>query len=332
MNRSKLVAFTLATWLGTAGAAAQSSNERTLAEAFFQDGRKLLEEGKVPEACAKFGESQRIAPALGTLLNLAVCHERQGKLATAWAEFTAAATQAARAQDAERQLFAEERVKELQPRVPRLTISAEAPPPGLQIRLDATTMGEGALGSSIPIDPGEHAIEVSAPGYEPWSSKFQVTEGKQEALRVPPLRPSEAAPSAPAPSPSSSPAPAASTTQIGTAPAHGGAQRTLGYAALGVGALGLGLGGYFGLQTFSKRDDADANCPDQRCDATGYAKIEEARDSATLSTIGFGVGLAGVAAGTWLLLSAESPRETAGWRVLPDAHASGGGVHVGRSF
>lgn len=49
------------------------------AQAAFQEGRRLLMAGSMLEACAKFEESNNLAPALGTLLNLAVCEEKAGR-------------------------------------------------------------------------------------------------------------------------------------------------------------------------------------------------------------------------------------------------------------
>src|SRR5437762_8395146 len=61
------------------------------AEALFEEGRQLLEGGHVDEACLKLKESYAQEAASGTLLNLALCHQIQGKMATAWAEFGATA-------------------------------------------------------------------------------------------------------------------------------------------------------------------------------------------------------------------------------------------------
>jgi hypothetical protein len=295
-------------------AGADAASDRAMAEAFFQEGRTLLDEGKVVQACAKLGESQRLAPALGTLLNLGVCHEREGKLAAAWAEFSSAAAQAARAKDAERQLFAEERLRELGPRLPKLVVTSEETLPGMQLELDGTLLGSGALGSSLPIDPGKHTMTVRAPERAVWTSAFELREGEQRTLSIPRLEPLTVAPAAPlASAPAPAPAPAAPVSDAGAAreDGGGGTQRTLSYVLLGVGVLGVGAGTFFGLRTFSQRDEADAHCPAERCDPTGYAGIEDARDSALLSTIAFAVGAAGIASGTWLLVSAEPEQRSA---------------------
>src|SRR5262252_3647063 len=66
------------------------------ADALFKEGEQLFSAGKVDEACRKFEASQNLDPALGTLINVAVCHAREGKTASAWAEFHDALAQAKR--------------------------------------------------------------------------------------------------------------------------------------------------------------------------------------------------------------------------------------------
>src|SRR5262245_33315596 len=78
-------------WLAPGMASAQSSGtEVALAEMLYRQGRQLMAEGKVSEACPKFAESYRLDAATGTLLNLASCHESERKLATAWLEYSEA--------------------------------------------------------------------------------------------------------------------------------------------------------------------------------------------------------------------------------------------------
>jgi len=45
------------------------------AEKLFRDGRALLQENKLAEACAAFERSDAIEPRIGTVLNLADCRE-----------------------------------------------------------------------------------------------------------------------------------------------------------------------------------------------------------------------------------------------------------------
>src|SRR5580692_6130162 len=71
----------------------------TVADAVFREAQGLLAQGKTHEACEKFAESNRLDPQLGTLLNLAVCHEQEERTATAWSDYDAVVEQARRRGD-----------------------------------------------------------------------------------------------------------------------------------------------------------------------------------------------------------------------------------------
>src|SRR5690606_38490038 len=122
-------------------------NNVALAESLFQQGRELLVQGKTAEACPKFAESHRIEPATGTLLGLAMCHEQEGKLATAWAEYTEVAAAARRDGQEDRVQFAENKAKELGERLSTLTIQVPeqvATIDGLEVKRNGVSLGEGA--------------------------------------------------------------------------------------------------------------------------------------------------------------------------------------------
>jgi tetratricopeptide (TPR) repeat protein len=129
-----------------------------MAEALFKEGKRLLKEGKVAEACRKLEGSYRIDPAPGTLLNLALCHEEEGKTATAWGELTESRELAKKAKRADRLKLAEDHIRELEPKLSRFVVAVpkEAAVKDMVVEVDAVPLDPGAWGTAIPIDPGEH--------------------------------------------------------------------------------------------------------------------------------------------------------------------------------
>src|SRR2546421_10932747 len=105
----------------SAGAQSRAA-DYPIAQALFEEGRTLMAGGHYTEACLKFAESQRLDAASGTLLNLAVCHEKLGKTATAWAEYNDVVAATLREGNAERQRIASERIRALEPRLCHLSV------------------------------------------------------------------------------------------------------------------------------------------------------------------------------------------------------------------
>ncbi len=80
--------------------------------------------------------------------------------------------------------YAKERVAALEPRVPRLTIKlADGAPDGTKVTLDGQEVAAGDIGNPLPVDPGQHVIDVTAPGRETTVYKVRLVEGeKREAI------------------------------------------------------------------------------------------------------------------------------------------------------
>jgi hypothetical protein len=178
---------------GTARAA--TPEEQRLAQALFDDGRRLMEEERFAEACPKLAESQRLDPGGGTLLNLAICYEGEGKLATANLQFAEALREAIRDGRKDREEIARQRLAEIERSVPRVTVVV--PPaarrPELSVRLDALELRPAAWGVATEVDPGKHVVEASLPGAAPWRTEITVSAGEKKVVEIPPLAPPTAA-------------------------------------------------------------------------------------------------------------------------------------------
>lgn len=315
-----------------------SATSLALAESLFREAKTLMTQGNAAEACPKFAESNRLDPKLGTLLNLALCHEQEGRMASAWAEFNEVASRAAKAAEAEREKFAREHSAAVEKRISHLTITVAepTPPSGFDVRLDGEAIGPSLWGFAIPVDPGEHKIEATAPGKERWSRSVAVTkEPSSQKIVVPALTGATSLP--PANSASSASVTPGAPPVAPPPPPGGGdsSRRTAGYLVGGVGLAGVVVGSIFGIKTFAKKSDSQSHCnaTTRTCDGAGIELQDSARSASTISTIGFGVGLLGLGAGAWLLLSAgPSSTESTGVRLTPMIGSSGASLSASGSW
>ena len=168
--RPRLVAWALICLSLGIGSIARATDDAERAEQLFIHGQQLMRAGDLHEACALLEESHRRDAALGTLLNLALCHQRQGRTASAFREYVAAAVWADRrgTADAERGRYAREQSGMLARSLSLLRIEVRSPPADLTVRLDGEVVDAAELAVAFPVDPGRHRLEVSARGKRPW--------------------------------------------------------------------------------------------------------------------------------------------------------------------
>jgi len=299
---------------GAAPAQAQqptSSTAKVGAETLFEEGRRLMADGKVADACPKFAESQRLDPSPGTLLNLASCYEKSGRLASAWATYREGASSASATGRQDLLATAQRHAEQLFPTLPRVSLNVSAPVDGLSVVLDGVAVGRAEWGVAVPVDPGDHTVEATAAHFKPWSTKLSVSkDAATTTVAVPAL---EAAPAdAPAPE---APSPASPTTAL-PPPASGDAwstQRTLAVIVGAVGVAGLGVAAGFAVGAKSAYNGSLSECqpntPDE-CTAAGVSQRNNALSLGNIAT-GFVVGGAvAAAAGVVLWITAPSARKT----------------------
>ena len=266
------------------------------AEALFKQGQTELEAGNYDVACGHLAESLRLDRAAGTLINLARCHELQGRTATAYREYREVADLASQAAQQERAKGALELAEALAPKLSRLRIQAPTGLTGLTIKRDGDVVDEGALNQFVPVDPGEHSVSATAPGRSSWATKVRVgAEADQQTVAVPTLDPT--------PPPE----------DAGGGP---GTLQIAGYVVGGVGVVGLVLGTAFGivaLQDVSAAEDDPALCPDKQCSPEGREAIDSATTKSHVSTVSLAVGGAALVAGVVMAFAsgASEPAETA---------------------
>ncbi len=310
-------------------AAAQGSPQAT-GRALFNEGVALYNKGDYEAACAKLEASLKAFSGIGTRGKLAECYEKLGRVASAYAAYREVAQLATRSGDPAREQVASERAKALEPKLSYVTVTL--PPgndvPGLVIKRNGRELDRSKLGSAEPVDAGNVAIDVSAPGRKTFNGHVAVAQGVAVRFDVPslavdaPARPEPVAPVVASPPPHEEPPPSA---LYGDPPRW---QKPLGIVLIGAGVVGVGLGSYFGLAAKSKYDGAFDNGSCDRatkaCDAAGQSATDDAHSKATVSTIMFGAGAGLAVAGVVVLLTAPS-RSPRALRIAPTSYAGGGG-------
>lgn len=315
------------------GDGAQNKSDKALARALFEDGRALMNEGDLDEACPKLAESFRLSPGGGTLLNLALCHEKQGKLATAWTEFNDALARAKRDDKPERVTFAEQHIEDLEPRLNRVTIelASGADLDGLTLTHNGAELTDAIVGTSFPVDGGRHVITASAPGRKAWKTTFELEpEGERREIVIPVLEL--------APDEGSGPSPKEDEA-MAEASDDGSMQRTIGLVIGGVGIAATLVGTVFGVRALSLRGESDDKCGDgDACPDTpegreGLAANEDAQLSASVANglIFPGLGLIGVGLVVLLTAPSDDGDEDGAW-ITPHLSPTHAGVVLSGRF
>jgi tetratricopeptide (TPR) repeat protein len=311
-------------------AQAQSSDSSALAEQLFNQARDLTKANKWAEACPKFEASLRYDPVLGTRLNLATCYEHIGKLASAWGLYRESMDAAKKAGDSKRADYAQKQATALEPRLPKLSISAPAnKPAGFVVKRDGTPIDSGELGVALYVDPGTHEVTAAAAGFEPFSITVTLIEGKTETLAIPAL----------VAKPVTEDKKPEVEAEVDTAAISAKARQRK-FIALGLGGGGvvaLAVGFVFGAKASSSYDDAKKLCGDDlACSSANFDKgkklVADARSAGTISTVLVGVGVAAVAAGVVVYLTAPKAPERATARLVPVPHQGGAGLALVGTF
>jgi hypothetical protein len=322
---------------------AQSAPEsdKVAAETLFEDGRRLAEAGKYPEACPKFADSQKLDPSAATLLNLANCLEKLGRTATSWATFKQAGSLATAVARNDYVATADRRANALFAKLARLIVSVPHALVGLVVKRDNAVLEHSEWGNPIPIDAGSHVLTATAPGYASWVSAVDIAQdGIEVSVVVPQLEALPAPRYAPAAPPSTekaaTPTPdvAVAVTNPTPGPSRSADSRhviglvvgSAGLASVGVGVVfsAVALSKYHALQSATASAcewDNQTVCNPQMLPQLSAERDDE-RTAGAAATWTLGLGAAALIAGAAIWITApsgakEHESQGSGWVVLP---------------
>ncbi len=292
------------------------------ADALFTEGKLLMEQGKFVEACDKLAESDALDPAIGTLGLLATCHEQQGRIATAWREYTQTAARADAVAD-DRGTFARERAKALEPQLPKLLVRLAVPDANVVVLRNGVRLTADELGVEAPIDPGTYEIVARWPDKPEFRTTVTVVAHKHAEVEI----------QNPTPPVVEKPRPV--ETKVGANLPPQSKPRVGPWIAAGVGLAGFGVGTAFAISAASKNSTSvtiENSCVTAAECQSGKDLREQAFTAATIANVAVGVGIVG--AGTAIVLALlpnHSPTpasKTKDARLVPYANGEGGGAFV----
>lgn len=334
------IAFVVAGALMFAAPAhAQQPIDEQKLNAIFAEARSAFVAGDYATACPKYEEVVRIKPGFGARIGLGDCYRAQGRRAKAWETYKGVVDEAPEAikrakgfteqsTARKRRDEAQARIDEIEPKLGWVTVVVPEAVLSLKdvvVKLDGVALDRAKWGIRLPVDKGDHLIDVSAPGKKAFSKSMALGEGADLSVAVLPLE-DDVPPVKPDPVGQVEVKTAPDAGQVGvTIPPLGGekpppdkvqpidtkdgffsTQRIVGLSLGGVGVGALIAGAAFGVQAIDKRDESEAggHCVGNRCDDIGLPLRQASYDAGNASTglfIGGGVMLA---AGAVLFLTA----------------------------
>jgi hypothetical protein len=292
-----------------AGVAAAQSSE---ADKLFEEGRQLMTAGKPAEACPKFEKSQELDPGRGTLINIAACYEAVGRLVDALSTFEEVAKEAAPAKDTKRLDASNERIAALKKRIPHLAVTLEENPPPEDFELKIA--GKDVTGQTdVLVDPGDVEVVASAAGRESWRTTVTISETQTVPVDVPVLPVAKGDDGSGGGSGDTTHPPPSPTR---TRKNHTRVMLGMSVAGGGVVAFAVSVGLAVSARgAYNKALDAHCGGRADGCDMIGLEQTRDARSNGNLATIIGSVGLAAIAGGVALWVTA--PKET-----VPDTRTS----------
>jgi hypothetical protein len=297
----------------------------------FDEGDKLMSDGRLAQACDAFDASNKVESRAGTLLRLGECREQNHELASAWSAYKDALTLA---KDPAKRDFARAKVAELEPKLSYLMIAVAElnKRPGLAITRNAKPVDPALWNHAVPVDGGEAVIVARADGYDEWKTTVTVPRERGKITVDVPELSEPAKPTLAEPAQRRAPpvAPVVMRVEAKPRPVFT-TRRKLALAVAGVAVTSVAVGSILGISAKTREDDAFALCPNPAVACANAPSADQFIRSGHSLAIGADVlfGVAGVAAiGAGALWFTGAPESRHPVTIVP----APSGISVAGSF
>jgi len=310
------------------------------AEELFREGKALLGARDYARACPLLATSFDLEPGTGVLLALAICHEGEGRLASASAEYKLAAERSATEGRADRARVARDRMLALEPRLSTLAIVPPAEARSRDhfvIRRSGVVLEREVWDTPVALDGGEYVVEASDSGKRTWRSNVALAaSGERRTVTIPSL--DDIAPAKASLAAAPPPANPHESTTAGERDAgkstEGGSGLTplqvVGIGTMAAGAIGIGVGTIYAIRALKKYEDSNDNgCEGDVCEGQGKADRQAARSAGNTATVAFAVGATLAVGGTVLFVlgaPSKEPAASSGAELHGAVSVTSGGV------
>jgi hypothetical protein len=288
-----------------------SAEDRASARVLGTEGTRLADANNCAAAVPKLDAAEKLFHAPTTLDRLGECQIALGQIVAGTENLTRVVREVLPAGSPPAFLAAQKRAQAAYaaavPRIGSLRIHVDgAALDQITVTVDGAPVPSALFDNSRPTDPGSHEVKASAPGYLATTANATLRDGADTsvALHLAPDPNAQAAPAAPAPAasvavatPSAAPPPAAPPPPA----SGGGGGNGAAIGSLVVGGVGIAVGSILGIMALGTKSTLDSNCVDKVCPQAQQGNINSLGTQATISTIGFGVGIVGATVGVILL-------------------------------
>jgi len=260
------------------------------AASHFERGVKLYEELDWRAALIEFERAYSIAPHYAVLYNIGQCRYQLQDYAGALAAFDQYLALGGGQGPADVAQRVKATVGDLHGRVARVFVATNVD--GAEVTVDDVVVGRTPLSSQVVVSEGRRKIGAIKAGYASASRSLDLagSDSTNVDLRLEPLEP----------------APLSAAPVVVAKPSRGRRSAVPAVTMFSLAAAGLGVGTVFGLVAVGEKSHLDPECQGAGCTPGTTSQIAMLKRNAVVSTIGFSIGVSGLACGAGVLLFAPA--------------------------